>query len=65
MNRELEVAKSIIITILSQNYNIESLDSILRINSNDKKELLAHISAVRKIFTKAEKQLKKELESRG
>ena len=63
MNRELKAAKNIINTILSQNYNIELLDSILKINSNDKKELLKHISALKEIFTKAEKQLKKELKS--
>ena len=61
MNKELQVAKRLVIAILSQSDNIESLDAILRMD--DKKYLLSHISAIKNIFTKAEKQLKKELES--
>lgn len=61
MNKELQVVKRLVLAILSQSDNIESLDAILRMN--DKKYLLSHISAIKNIFTKAEKQLKKELKT--
>ena len=63
MNRELEVAKAIIITYLSSNINYDSANDIFEINSNNKKVLLEHITAVKNIFTTAEEQLKQELES--
>lgn len=63
MNRDLEVAKAIILAYLSSNINYDSVNDIFEINSNNKKVLLEHITAVKNIFTTAEGQLKKELES--
>ena len=63
MNREIKIAKEIILAYLSSNINYDSANSVYEINSNNKKILFEHVSALRKIFTTAEGQLKKELES--
>lgn len=63
MSREIEVAKAIILAYLSSNINCDSVNDIFEINSNNKKVLLEHITALKNIFTTAEGQLKKELES--
>ena len=63
MNREIKIAKAIILTYLSSKMNYDSANDIFEINSNNKKVLLEHITAVKNIFTTAEEQLKQELES--
>lgn len=45
MNKELDVAKSIIINHLNTNLSMESLDNLYEITHGNKKVLLAHIKA--------------------
>lgn len=58
---EKECAINIIKTILSNGSTPESFNNLYEINSGNKEVLLGHITALRNIFTKAEKQLKKEI----
>ena len=61
MNKELDVAKSIIINHLNTNFNIDSLNVLYEINHDDKELLLAHVDAVINIFKKAKEQLEEEM----
>lgn len=61
MNKELNVAKSIIRNHLDTNLNIDSLNSIYEIDNGNKEILLAHIDAVISIFKKAKEQLEEEM----
>ena len=61
MNKELDVAKSIIRNHLNTNLNIDSLDAIYEIDNDNKELLLAHVDAVINIFKKAKEQLEEEM----
>lgn len=61
MNKELDVAKSIIRNHLNTNLNIDSLNSICEIDNGNKELLLAHIEAIISIFKKAKEQLEEEM----
>lgn len=61
MNKELNVAKSIIRNHLDTNLNIDSLNSIYEIDNGNKELLLAHIEAIISIFKKAKEQLDEEM----
>lgn len=61
MNKELDVAKSIIRNHLDTNLNIDSASSIYDIQSGNKEILLSHIDACISIFNKAKKQLEEEM----
>lgn len=61
MNKELNVAKSIIRNHLGTNLNIDSLNSIYEIANGNKELLLAHVDAVINIFKKAKEQLEEEM----
>lgn len=61
MNKELNVAKSIIRNHLNTNLNIDSLNSIYEIDNGNKEILLAYIDAVISIFKKAKEQLEEEM----
>lgn len=61
MNKELDVAKSIIRNHLNMNSNIDSLNSIYEIDNGNKELLLAHIEAIISIFKKAKEQLEEEM----
>lgn len=61
MNKELEVAKSIIRNPLNTNLNIDSLNTVYEIDNDNKELLLAHIDAVLNIFKKAKEQLEEEM----
>lgn len=61
MNKELDVAKRIIINHLNMNLNIDSLNVLYEINNDNKELLLSHIDAVINIFKKAKEQLEEEM----
>lgn len=61
MNKELDVAKSIIRNHLHTNLNIDSLDALCEIDNGNKELLLAHVDAVINIFKKAKEQLEEEM----
>ncbi len=61
MNKELDVAKSIIINHLSTNANPDSIACIYEIDNGNKELLLAHVDAVINIFKKAKEQLEEEM----
>lgn len=61
MNKELDVAKSIIINHLNTNLSMESLDNLYEITHGNKEVLLAHIKVCSNIFNKAKKQLEEEM----
>ena len=61
MNKELDVAKSIIINLLNTNLNPDSVSSIYDIQSGNTEILLSHIDACVSIFNKAKKQLEEEM----
>lgn len=61
MNKELDVAKSIICNHLRTNLNIDSLNVLYEIDNDNKELLLAHIDAVINIFKKAKEQLEEEM----
>ena len=61
MNKELDVAKRIIINHLNTNLNIDSLYALYEIEHGDKEMLLSHIDAVINIFKKAKEQLEEEM----
>ena len=61
MNKELDVAKSIIINHLNTNLSMESLDNLYEITHGNKEILLAHVDAVINIFKKAKEQLEEEM----
>lgn len=61
MNKELNVAKSIIRNHLHTNLNIDSLNALYEIEHGDKEMLLSHIDAVINIFKKAKEQLEEEM----
>lgn len=61
MNKELEVAKSIIRNHLNTNLNIDSLNTVYEIDNDNNELLLAHIDAVLNIFKKAKEQLEEEM----
>lgn len=61
MNKELEVAKSIIINNLNTKLSMESLGSLYEIAHGNKEVLLAHIKVYNNIFNKAKKQLEEEM----
>lgn len=61
MNKELDVAKSIIRNHLNTNLNIDSLDALCEIDNDNKELLLAHIEAIISIFKKAKEQLEEEM----
>ena len=61
MNKELDVAKSIIRNHLHTNLNIDSLNVLSEINNDNKELLLAHVDAVINIFKKAKEQLEEEM----
>lgn len=61
MNKELNVAKSIIRNHLYTNLNIDSLNAIYEIDNDNKELLLAHVDAVINIFKKAKEQLEEEM----
>ena len=63
MNKELNVAKSIIRNHLNTNLNIDSLNSIYEIDNGNKEILLAYIDAVISIFKKAKEQLEEEMKN--
>lgn len=60
---ELELAKRIIVTYLSSNINVESLNALHEIQHGNKKELKEHIDTLKDIFEVASKELEKELEN--
>lgn len=61
MNKELDVAKSIIRNHLNTNLNIDSLNVLHEIDNDNKELLLAHVDAVINIFKKAKEQLEEEM----
>lgn len=61
MNKELDVAKSIIRNHLNTNLNIDSLSVLYEIDNGNKEILLAHIDAVISIFKNAKEQLEEEM----
>lgn len=61
MNKELDVAKRIIINHLNMNLNIDSLNVLYEIDNDNKELLLSHIDAVINIFKKAKEQLEEEM----
>lgn len=61
MNKELDVAKRIIINHLNANLNIDSLNVLYEIDNDNKELLLSHIDAVINIFKKAKEQLEEEM----
>lgn len=61
MNKELDVAKSIIRNHLNTNLNIDSLNALYEIDNDNKELLLAHVDAVINIFKKAKEQLEEEM----
>lgn len=61
MNKELNVAKSIIRNRLDTNLNIDSLNALYEIDNDNKELLLAHVDAVINIFKKAKEQLEEEM----
>ena len=61
MNKELDVAKSIIRNHLNTNLNIDSLSVLCEIDNDNKELLLAHVDAVINIFKKAKEQLEEEM----
>ena len=61
MNKELDVAKSIIRNHLNTNLNIDSLNALYEIDNDNKELLLAHIEAIISIFKKAKEQLEEEM----
>lgn len=61
MNKELDVAKSIIRNHLNTNLNIDSLNVLYEIDNGNKEILLAHIDAVISIFKKAKEQLEEKM----
>lgn len=61
MNKELNVAKSIIRNHLNTNLNIDSLNALYEIDNDNKELLLAHVDAVINIFKKAKEQLEEEM----
>lgn len=61
MNKELDVAKRIIINHLNTNLNIDSLNVLYEIDNDNKEMLLAHIEAIISIFKKAKEQLEEEM----
>lgn len=61
MNKELDVAKSIIRNHLDTNLNIDSMNSMYEIYNGNKELLLAHIEAIISIFKKAKEQLEEEM----
>ena len=61
MNKELDVAKSIIRNHLHTNLNIDSLNALYEIDNGNKELLLAHIEAIISIFKKAKEQLEEEM----
>lgn len=61
MNKELDVAKSIIINNLNTKLSMESLGSLYEIANGNKEVLLAHIKACSNIFNKAKEQLEEEM----
>jgi hypothetical protein len=63
MNKELDVAKSIIRNHLNTNLNIDSLDAIYEIDNDNKELLLAHVDALINIFKKAKEQLEEMIGS--
>lgn len=61
MNKELDVAKSIIRNHLNTNLNIDSLNVLYEIDNDNKELLLAQIDAVINIFKKAKEQLEEKM----
>ena len=61
MNKELDVAKSIIRNHLHTNLNIDSLNALSEIDHDNKELLLAHVDAIISIFKKAKEQLEEEM----
>lgn len=61
MNKELDVAKRIIINHLNTNLNPDFASSIYDIQSGNKELLLSHIDACISIFNKAKEQLEEEM----
>ena len=61
MNKELNVAKSIIRNHLYTNLNIDSLNALYEIDNGNKELLLAHIEAIISIFKNAKEQLEEEM----
>ena len=61
MNKELDVAKRIIINHLHTNLNIDSLNALYEIAHGNKEVLLAHIKDCSNIFNKAKEQLEEEM----
>lgn len=61
MNKELDVAKRIIINHLHTNLNIDYLNALYEIDNDNKELLLAHVEAVINIFKKAKEQLEEEM----
>ena len=61
MNKELDIAKRIIINHLNTNLNPDSVSAIYNIQSGNKEILLSHIDACISIFNKAKKQLEEEM----
>ena len=61
MNKELDVAKRIIINHLNTNSNPYSVACIYEIDNGNKELLLAHIEAIISIFKKAKEQLEEEM----
>lgn len=61
MNKELDVAKSIIRNHLNTNLDPDSVSAIYNIQSGNKEILLSHIDVCISIFNKAKKQLEEEM----
>ncbi len=59
MNRNVEIAKRVILTYLGKDLNADSVREIYEIKRNSK-VLLEHIKALKKIFEDAIKELEKE-----
>lgn len=59
--KEKECATNIIKTILSKDFSPYAINCLYEISHGNKKMLLEHIIALKNIFAKAEKQLKKEV----
>jgi len=60
MKKESELAKSFVISILSQNPTVYGLSDVYEINGGNKKMLLEHLKAIANIMNKAIEELKKD-----